>query len=399
VHGGRKYVSECVQRPDEITELLALSISTRNKKSNFIKYGLRDAFTHFDRYQFGKYNRDGDVKLRDAIFITCPKPDTEAMQKIFNDIVDGTLEPPETWEVALSTKGASKETWEDLINRKKLGFMALLRNLNNCIKWEVNLPLVVSQLTDENAIKKSKQFPFRFYSAYRAIQDDRGYRIPGLYTSTEFKDPNYVSVLLSALNEAMEKSIVNVRIPGTTLVLIDVSGSMGGLLSNKSRVTKADISCVFGAIASKICENAYIVPFATGYQTMAFSEGLGILDRAEKLKNVNLDHSTDAWRPMSVFRQRGIKIDRVILFSDMQCFSTNGWDKSFAEEFTRYQKEVYPAYLYSIDLEGYGTIQVPQDNKRVCLMAGFSEKLLNYIPAFETDGPTLIKDIENYTPL
>jgi telomerase protein component 1 len=85
------------------------------------------------------------------------------------------LPVPETWETLLSAKGNKASTWEELIEHKKLPFMAMLRNIRNLIfagvhpkyhKW------VMNKLTNEVTIAQSKQFPFRFFSAYEVIPQD-----------------------------------------------------------------------------------------------------------------------------------------------------------------------------------------------------------------------------------
>lgn len=384
VVGSRKYVPMCVQRVDEITELLASNLQTRKKPAQFIKNGLKPCFNKFDRYQYGKYNRDGAVKLKDAIFLCHPKADSEERQNIFNDIINGTLEPPETWEVLISTKGSTRENWQAIL--PKMGYMAVLRNLSNFLKHDVDIDSVIKILIDEKAVLKSKQFPFRFFSAYRAIQQNHS----GI--------GNNVSLLMSALNVAIETSLKNVpKIPGRTLVLIDTSGSMSSPLSAKSSVSYADVSEMFGAIASKVCESADIVAFATDFKQVHFSETSGILYRMEKIKTTDVGWSTDAYKPLEFVRSKNIKYDRIVLFSDMQCYDSIGYNSSFAESFIKYQRTVNPAYLYSVDLAGYGTAQVPQDTKNVCLMAGWSEKILEFIPAFETDKNTMIKAVESYS--
>jgi len=380
----RKYISMCVQRVDEITELLAANLQERKKPAQFIKNGLRPCFNKFDRYQYGKYNRDGAVKLKDAIFLCHPKADTEARQAIFDDIVAGTLEPPETWEVLISTKGSNQENWEKVI--PKMGYMALLRNLNNFLKHDVDLKPVIKVLTDENAVKKSKQLPFRFFSAYRAIQQ-------GEHTGKK------VSQLMTALNTALELSVENVPvIEGKTLVLVDASGSMDQKLNAKSTVTAADISKLFGAVASKICDDADVVLFAERAERVHFSETSSILDRMEKLKTINVGGATYAYIPVDYAIQNKLKYDRIFLFSDMQCYTEKGWNtrKSFAESFLKYQREVAPASLYSVDLVGYGTAQVPSDANKVCLLAGWSERIFDFVPVFEAERGTIIQAVEAY---
>jgi len=83
------------------------------------------------------------------------------------------LPVPETWETLVSAKGNKAETWEELIDHKKLPFMAMLRNLRNLILAGVSHrhhSWVLSKLTNEGAISNSKQFPFRFFSAYDAVE-------------------------------------------------------------------------------------------------------------------------------------------------------------------------------------------------------------------------------------
>lgn len=52
--------------------------------------------------------------------------------------------------------------------------MAMLRNLRNVIKAGVSskhLSWIVKKLTDEGSVTHSKQFPFRFFSAYQVLED------------------------------------------------------------------------------------------------------------------------------------------------------------------------------------------------------------------------------------
>jgi hypothetical protein len=55
-------------------------------------------------------------------------------------------------------------------------------------------------------------------------------------------------------------------------------------------------------------------------------------------------------------------------------------------------------YLYSVDLAGYGTSQFPTDERRVALLAGWSERFLEFIPLFEQDETQAIERIARWTP-
>ena len=85
------------------------------------------------------------------------------------------LPVPETWETQISTRGNKAKVWEELIDHQKLPFMAMLRNLRNLLLAGVEpkyISWVVKKLNDEYAVTNSRQFPFRFFSAYQVRSAD-----------------------------------------------------------------------------------------------------------------------------------------------------------------------------------------------------------------------------------
>ncbi|XP_075068822.1 telomerase protein component 1 [Mixophyes fleayi] len=84
------------------------------------------------------------------------------------------LKQPETWERELSQKGNTGPVWESLLDNHKVPFMALLRNLRNLIRAgisEKHHREVNARLSNQNAVIKSRLFPFRFLSAFKVIDD------------------------------------------------------------------------------------------------------------------------------------------------------------------------------------------------------------------------------------
>src|SRR5689334_3850125 len=135
-------LARVVQRPDELTEFLAIYWSDalgpmQQRKTRAVsaqvKKGLARAFAKFDAYQLAKYNRDGAVRLRDVLFLTHAKPNDLAQEKVWKELVDGKLAAPDTWEVSLSGGADKRQTFERLIADKKLGALALLRNLRGML--------------------------------------------------------------------------------------------------------------------------------------------------------------------------------------------------------------------------------------------------------------------------
>ena len=281
-------IEKVIMRADEIMELLhcyqwrnqgnAIEKTGGAKKklaklSHQIQVGLQKAFNKFDEYQFAKYDRDNlDVKLRDALFITHPKAKDDVQQALFDKIVNKLLETPYTWETQLSALGQqqfnSEESrkwafallWEELIDSGKLGYMAMLRNLRNFLENNVSpsaINKVANRLSDEQEVLRSKQFPFRFLSAYREVSGEQ----PSFYSPYNPKAKivnGNVPRILDALEGAVLASAQNITgFDENTRVLIasDVSGSMHRRISEKSSVMNYDIGLMLSMLLKNRCKN------------------------------------------------------------------------------------------------------------------------------------------------
>jgi len=144
---GTSLVSETlarvIQRADELSEFLAIYWRNGRKPlSKQVKLGLAAAFVKFDAYQLAKYDRDGPVKLRDVLFLVHAKPKDEAQAALWKQVASRTLPSPDTWEVALSSGADKRESFERLLAERKLGYLALLRNLRNMDQAGVDEALV-----------------------------------------------------------------------------------------------------------------------------------------------------------------------------------------------------------------------------------------------------------------
>ena len=187
-----KAVGRTIQRADEITELLMCYLWRTGKPdlsglSNQLRKGLAEAFNKFDEYQFAKYNRKNrKVTLCDALALVHPKPKDDRQADIFRKIKSDTLETPVTWETELSAVGqrhfdseeekeeAKREVWRKLVQSHRLGYMATLRNLRNMLKLgmdEETMQMVCDYIANPEAVRKSKQLPFRFLSAFLELMD------------------------------------------------------------------------------------------------------------------------------------------------------------------------------------------------------------------------------------
>lgn len=285
--GVAETVGGTIKRADEITELVAMYWRQGKRPlSAQMKRGLAYAFNEFDAYQFAKYNRDGPVKFRDVLFLTHPKPKDDDQAVLFKAIAENTLQPPDTWEVGLSTGGNKRETFERLLREKKLGYLALLRNLRNM----VNAGVTESVLRDAILARKGagRVWPFRYVAAARAV-------------------PQLEPIIDQALIEAVANAE---RLPGKTIVLVDVSGSMSWSTSARSDMTNMDKAAT---LASVINGDLRVFTFANDVVEVPARRGMAGVDAV-----INSQYHGGTYLGGAVAAVNGIPHDRLIVITDEQ---------------------------------------------------------------------------------
>ncbi len=244
-----------IQRPDELTEFLAIYWKDgREKLSAQVKKGLARAFVKFNEYQLAKYNRDGAVKLRDVLFLCHAKPKNEEQAELWKRLVDKTLTAPDTWEVSLSAGKDKKETFTRLLSEKKLGGLALLRNLRNMQESGVDSALIRSSL---ETVRTEKILPFRFIAAAK-----------------------YAPQYEDTLEQAMMRNLSEMpKLSGKTALVIDNSGSMHGApVSAKSDMDRADAACALAILLREICEDVTVIGFGTTAKVIAPRHGFALAE-------------------------------------------------------------------------------------------------------------------------
>lgn len=378
---GKPYAKKAIKavclRGDDATEILSCYISMFGKPiPNGLRRALREVLQSFDEYTLAKYKGEGKtVKMRDVLCLCRPKPKNDQQSLVYKKLLEGTLEPPMTWEVELSKSGNNKETWEKLISSGKIGYMALLRNLRNVIQANPdNLDDVLNKLSDPVAVRKSRQLPFRFLSAYKEV-----YNISS-------------SKVMDSLESAIESSVENIqKIPGTTVIAVDSSGSMSSTVSEKSKVRCFEIGMLLGMIASKVCENTYFYTFDDYLKQVAVSSRTPIL---EKVFSSNCGGCTRMELPFQKMISDNIKADRIIVISDNQC-NSRWFGKPIQALADDYRKTTgNNIWVHAIDLQGYGTQQF--HGSRTNIIAGWSEKVIDFIMMAEKGEGYLEERIAKY---
>lgn len=378
---GRAVVNSVIQRPDEVAELLGYWISNYGKAMPAaIKRGVADAIKRqYTQRNFLKYDsaRNG-IRFGDACEMTHPGHNDPTQGALYEHAIDrrhnrdsdidtiallpqlaavyafnaipegerrsvlasGVLPDLITWEYLSGwlPGGMDAAAWEAVI--PKMGYMALLRNLRNFENAKVNksvLQMVADKIADPEEVAKSKQFPFRFWSAYKN-------------SGTMFFG--------NALEAALELSVDNVpRLPGKTLIAIDTSMSMRSTISEKSKVTHAEIGAVFASVLANVCEKVDVIYYATTSE--AIQPVTSVLRSVENINQHigNVGMGTNTWPEVA---RHYVDHDRICVFTDGQDHSGGLGTPANVKTFVW-------------DTSGATTTNIDTKNPNKYLLGGFSD--------------------------
>ena len=281
-------LAQVIQRADELAEFVAIywkdgkvPLSAQTKK------GLAKTFHKFDEYQLAKYDRNGPIRLRDVLFLCHAKPRDVQQAALWRRLIEGELQTPDTWEVALSSGADKRDAWERLLRERKLGALALLRNLRNMKQAGVDESLVLGGI---DAMNTGRVLPFRFLAAAR-----------------------YVPQWEEALGRAMLSSLTEQeKLPGRTVLLVDISGSMTAALSRRSEMLRTDAAYGLAVLLREICEKVAIFTFSDDLAEVPPRRGFALRDALHASQPHN---GTYLGRALEKIRE---KYDRILVITDEQ---------------------------------------------------------------------------------
>lgn len=255
------------------------------------------------------------------------------------------------------------DAWAAII--PSMGLMALVRNLRNFDQAGVSdatAGVVSKRLADPEQVAKSRMFPFRFLSAYRAAP------------SLRWAYP---------LEQALNHSLANVpALPGRTLVVVDRSPSMWAqTFSERSSMPWADAAAVFGAAVALRAVNADLVEFGFDNATVRFRGGESVLKVVERFRRLN---GTDI---PSAVRAHLRGHDRVVIVTDEQTrpgyLPSNGYGYGGMPE-TRIDDLIpQDTPLYMWNFGGYSHGAAPSGSGNRHTFGGLTDAAFRVVPLLE----------------
>lgn len=389
IPGGRQLIYRTLDRPDEPGEALAYWMTHYGRTiPKPVKRGIGDAARRlYSERALLKYDTGGKpVGFADVIELCHPKPGDWWRSDLFRYALDkrhgrrGPLVIPDslkviqaraslqgvavedldekdirdagmTWQNTLSAAKDKKAAWEKQI-LSGMPYMALLRNLRNFDEAGVSdvvAAKVIEKLTDPKQVHRSRQFPFRFLSAAREVNNLR-WAYP--------------------LEVALNLSLQNVpELKGKTLILVDFSASMFMPLSGHGSMLQSDIAALFGsALHMRNRENSTLVVFGNTSATVSPPSGMSILNVVKQFGGNRGGTATFN----AIERHLAPHHTRVILITDEQ---HQGTSPHFAVP------ENVPLYVFN--LVGYKAASMPTNRNRVTIGGGLTDASFRLIALLE----------------
>lgn len=407
----RYVLTSALSRADELQETIGYYFAKEGKNlPMWLKRGISDAAQRFytERNALKYDGQSKDIRFGDVIELVHARPKNETQSKLFRYLIEkrhnrdeistdgldmiqraSALQnmpvkdrkpwllsdnfDPEMLELAGFTwerlsgwvQGSMDKTvWEAIL--PSMGYAAVLRNLRNFEEAGISNKMadfVINKLQDEEEVRRSRQFPIRFYSAFKATE------------SLKWG---------SALERGLELSLSNIPfLKGRTLILIDVSGSMSGTLSQNSKVRNAEIAALFGIGVARRTDKADVYTYNN--QASPFHIGRSILLDMKNIES-RIGGGTDTFGSLD---QTYKGQDRVIILTDEQAhpayFGSTGYYGYSNDPSTIVNNVTCPIYTFNV--AGYKTAQLDSGSNGRYAFGGLSDmgfKMIDLLEKYQT---------------
>ena len=371
-----------MSRADEPASQLTYQLykyGSKNNLPNILKRTWKAKLESLSRYQIAKYKNTG-LGMIDTVRIS------HAHSEILDELMqNGTVavdETEKTWE-NLKSEG---KTWTEILDTIKLGHMALLRNLRNIFS-EINDADKAKKILDDlkAGVLEGKQFPFRYYTAYKMI---------------EKAEINHKPLVLDALEECMDISLENMpKLKGKTITLTDNSGSAWGTLNSEYGTTKvAEIDNVSAVITAMLSDEGYVGVFGDRLEIVPIKKRDGILSQVNKICEIGHGIGGATENGIWLFFDQAIESkehwDNIFVYSDMQAghgglygrnpdsYGRKGYGCGSGDYYVdvakllhAYRTKVYKnVNMFSVQTAGYTNVLIPEYTYRANYMYGWTGK-------------------------
>ena len=388
----RQCEAEVMSRCDEPSAQFAYYMYLfKNKKGipSVLKRAWADRYEKASRYELSKY-KNAELGIIDTVRICHASSDD--IDELMSTGSLSVEQEEKTWEQLR----CARNSWKTIFLDKKvyIPHMALLRNLCNIFeelheskKTDRDLAeAILKQLLD--GVKGGKQFPFRYYNAYKIVS----------LTSIPFKE-HVIKTLENCLIKARENMPI---LKGKTMILTDNSGSAHGAFNFGGRTTIAEINNLSAILTAQQSEDGVIGVFGDKLQCFAVSKEVSPFVYMEKINKIarSIGQGTECgiWLFFKEALKQKENYDNIFIYSDMQAghgglyvtdnetneLQQGGYAKNqryvnVLKLVETYRETVNPKVnLFTVQTAGYTDNVLPEAAYRTGILTGWTGKEIVY---------------------
>lgn len=373
---------QVMQRADEpmvqIAYYLFINNGKKNNIPNILKRSWSDKLSSLKPYAINKY-KNAEIGMINAVRVCHANSENINELMSTGDIQVSNSEI--TWE---QMRSAGKD-WMYILENCNISHMALIRNLRNIFSEIDNVAIADAVIAElKRGVLHGKQFPFRYYSAYKAIRD----------SNVHHKD-----ILLDAIEDCVDISIANMpQLSGKTICLTDNSGSAWGAIPTEyGSVTVAEIDNLSSILTAKCSDEGYVGVFGDRLEIIPISKNDKVLRKLSEInkigKGIGMNTEGGIWRFFQRATQRCDKFDNIFIYSDMQAghgelYGTSNQQQEYRNAgcscgmyinvfqcLLNYRRQVNKnVNMFSVQTAGYNNSVLPEYAYRTSMMSGWTGK-------------------------
>lgn len=373
---------QVMQRADEpmvqIAYYLFINNGKKNNIPNILKRSWSDKLSSLKPYAINKY-KHAEIGMINAVRICHANSENINELMATGDIQVSNSET--TWE---QMRSAGKD-WMYILENCNISHMALIRNLRNIFSEIDNVAIADAVIAElKRGVLHGKQFPFRYYSAYKAIRD----------SNVHHKD-----ILLDALEDCVDISIANMpQLSGKTICLTDNSGSAWGTIPTEyGSVTIAEIDNLSSILTAKCSDEGYVGVFGDRLKIIPISKNDKVLRKLSEInkigKEIGMNTEGGIWTFFQKATKNKDKFDNIFIYSDMQAGHGELYGTSTQQQEYRnagcscgmyinvfqcllnYRRQVNKnVNMFSVQTAGYDNSVLPEYAYRTSMMSGWTGK-------------------------
>lgn len=373
---------QVMQRADEpmvqIAYYLFINNGKKNNIPNILKRSWSDKLSSLKPYAINKY-KNAEIGMINAVRICHANSENINELMSTGDIQVSNFET--TWE---QMRSAGKD-WMYILENCNISHMALIRNLRNIFSEIDNVAIADAVIAElKRGVLHGKQFPFRYYSAYKAIRD----------SNVHHKD-----ILLDALEDCVDISIANMpQLSGKTICLTDNSGSAWGTIPTEyGSVTIAEIDNLSSILTAKCSDEGYVGVFGDRLEIIPISKNDKVLRKLSEINKIGkgIDMNTEGgiWTFFQKATKNKDKFNNIFIYSDMQAghgelYGTSNQQQEYRNAgcscgmyinvfqcLLNYRRQVNKnVNMFSVQTAGYNNSVLPEYAYRTSMMSGWTGK-------------------------